>query len=152
MQVQAAATGARWRRGRRTATSLAEINVTPLVDVMLVLLIIFMVTAPMMQRGVDVNVPVARRPQKIQEERLIVSVPKNFPEDHVVWLGDKPVKVEILDERVRQELVSRSDKSVFLRGDAALTLQHLMTVLDRLKDGGVEKVAIVSERPEEKLR
>src|SRR4030042_258089 len=67
--------GGRRGRPRRVASSLAEINVVPLVDVMLVLLIIFMVTAPMLQRGMDVNLPAARRAQELTEERLFVSVP-----------------------------------------------------------------------------
>jgi len=134
----------RSRRGRRVTTSLSEINVVPLVDVMLVLLIIFMVTAPMMQRGVDVNLPVSRRAQPISSERLFVSVPLGYRTDHLVQLGDERIRVEVLQERIRQALLTRADKEVFLRGDGALPLQDLISVMDRLREGGVEKVGIVA--------
>src|SRR6059058_2698190 len=88
-------------RGRRVSTSLAEINVVPLVDVMLVLLIIFMVTAPMIQRGVDVKLPVAARAsQQIQGERIFVTVPAAYRQNHMVMLGDEALRPEILQERV----------------------------------------------------
>src|SRR3954466_10509086 len=91
-------------RGRRIATSLGEINVVPLVDVMLVLLIIFMVTAPMIQRGIDVTLPVARRAQPIEGERLEVSVPISYRRDHKVFFGTESIRVEVLQERVRQKM------------------------------------------------
>ncbi|MBI3492465.1 MAG: biopolymer transporter ExbD, partial [Acidobacteria bacterium] len=87
-------------RGRRVASSLAEINVVPLVDVMLVLLIIFMVTAPMIQRGMDVKLPVARRAAQIAGERIFVTVPLAYRQSHIVYLGDEPIHAEILQERV----------------------------------------------------
>ena len=129
-------------------TSLAEINVVPLVDVMLVLLIIFMVTAPMMQRGVDVKLPVSRRAQAISSERLFVSVPLSYRTDRLVLLGDEPIRVEILQERVRQALLTHANKEVYLRGDGAIQLGELMGVLDRLKQGGVENVGILAAPPE----
>src|SRR5437763_8286798 len=104
------------RRGRRIATSLAEINVVPLVDVMLVLLIIFMVTAPMIQRGVDVKLPVARRAaQQIQGERIFVTVPSAYRQNHLVYLGDEALRLEVLQERVRQKMETAADKQVYLR-------------------------------------
>ena len=137
----------RHRRGRRITTSLSEINVVPLVDVMLVLLIIFMVTAPMMQRGIDVRLPVARRAEAITDERPFVTVPLSFRTDRRVMLGDQAVSVDVLDERIRQTMLTHTDKSVFLRGDATIQFQDLMSVIDKLKDGGVENVAIVSDLP-----
>jgi biopolymer transport protein TolR len=135
------------QRRRRVSTSLSEINVVPLVDVMLVLLIIFMVTAPMMQRGIDVNLPVSRRAQPITDERLFVTVPLSFRKDQRVLLGDEAISVDVLHERIRQALLTRTDKDVFLRGDGAIQVQELVSVMDRLKDGGVEHVAIVSDLP-----
>jgi len=79
--------GGRHQRGRRVSTSLAEINVIPLVDVMLVLLIIFMVAAPMLQRGVEVTLPVASRASDIASERIFVDVPVSFSKDRRVFLG-----------------------------------------------------------------
>jgi biopolymer transport protein TolR len=142
--------GSRPGRGRRVTTSLAEINVVPLVDVMLVLLIIFMVTAPMMQRGLDVNLPVARRTQQIASERLFVTVPLSYRRDHVVELNDEAVRGDVLQERIRQVMVGRTDKDVFLRGDGGITFQELLEVMDKLKEGGVEKVGIVAKQPGEK--
>jgi biopolymer transport protein ExbD len=137
-------------RGRRVSTSLAEINVVPLVDVMLVLLIIFMVTAPMIQRGLDVNLPEARRAPQISAERLFVSVPAGFRTSRIVYLGDEPIRVDLLEERMRQQLQSRTEKEVFLRGDGNVQLRDLTDVFDRLKAAGVQKVGIVTKLPGER--
>lgn len=139
------ARGERRRRSqRRVATSLSEINVVPMVDVMLVLLVIFMVAAPMMQRGLDVSLPVARRADQIAAERLFVTIPLSFRADRIVQVDDDPVRVEILDERMRQELLERTEQDVFLRGDGEITLQELMSVMDKLKEGGVTNVGLVT--------
>jgi len=137
-------------RGRRVATSLAEINVVPLVDVMLVLLVIFMVTAPMIQRGVDVNIPVSTRSGQIANERVFVSIPLAYRQNRVVYLGEEPIRAEILQERIRQKMENRSDKEVYLRGDAGVQYQELMEVFDRLKAAGVEKVGLITKMPGER--
>ena len=134
------------RRGRRVATSLSEINVIPLVDVMLVLLIIFMVAAPMLQRGVEVNLPVAKRAQRMSEERMYVTVPLSYRTDHRVWINDEGVRLDVLSERMRQAMVNKDQKEVFLRGDGGVQLQDLLEVMDRLKEGGVERVGIVAQQ------
>jgi biopolymer transport protein TolR len=137
-------------RGRRVSTSLAEINVVPLVDVMLVLLIIFMVTAPMIQRGIDVNIPVARRATQIEGERLFVTVPAAYRQARQVYIGDEAISVEALQERIRQRLETAQDKQVYLRGDGDVRYQDLMEVFDRLKAAGVEKVGLVAKMPGER--
>jgi biopolymer transport protein ExbD len=137
-------------RGRRTASSLAEINVVPLVDVMLVLLIIFMVTAPLIQRGMDINIPVARRAAAISGERLTISIPATFRQNHLVYLNSDAVRFDVLQERVRQKMEGGTDKQVYLKGDAAVQYQDLMDVIDRLKAAGVEKVGMVAKLPDEK--
>jgi biopolymer transport protein ExbD len=137
-------------RVRRVSSSLSEINVVPLVDVMLVLLIIFMITAPMLQRGVDVNLPVSRRSAAINDERIFVTVPLAYRQNHTVRLGDEPVRVELLAEKIRQATDGRPDRDVFLRGDGGILLQELIEVMDRLKEAGVEKVGIVMRLPEER--
>src|SRR5262249_20408133 len=104
---------------------------------MLVLLIIFMVTAPIIQRGVDVNLPAARRASAVEGERLYVTVPASYRNDGIVYLGQERLRLEALQERVRQKIETLSDKGVYLRGDGAVRLQELMTVMDRLKDAGV---------------
>ncbi|SVD27144.1 uncharacterized protein METZ01_LOCUS379998, partial [marine metagenome] len=135
------------RRGRRTLTSLSEINVVPLVDVMLVMLVIFMVTAPMMQRGLEVNLPEARRAEQLAEERLFVTVPLAYRSDRVVQVGDDEISIELLSERLRLEMVERNEKAVFLRGDQEITYGELVTVMDLLKDGGVQEVGLVLDPP-----
>ena len=151
-KVQSLEHGGEPRRGRsrRVMSSLAEINVVPLVDVMLVLLIIFMVTAPMLQRGLDVNLPVARRAQQISDERIFINVPLAYRTSRVVYIGEEPVRVDILDERVRQALLTSTNKQVYLRGDGGVQLQDLMDVMDKLKAGGVERVGIVAKLPGER--
>ena len=129
------------------STSLSEFNVIPLVDVMLVLLIIFMVAAPMLQRGVEVNLPVASRSQEIASEQLFVTMPLSFRQDRRVFLGDEAIRLDVLPERVRQLMATRSDRQVFLRGDGGITLQELLDVMDRLKGAGVEKVAVINKLP-----
>jgi len=137
-------------RMRRVSTSMAEINVVPLVDVMLVLLVIFMVTAPMLQQGVDVNIPVARRAQPIADERVFITVPLAYRQTHTVRLGDEPVPIDALAERIRQRMDGKPDRDVFLRGDGGILLQELLEIMDRLKDAGVEKVGIIARQPGEK--
>jgi biopolymer transport protein TolR len=141
--------GGRHQRGRRVSPTLAEINIIPLVDVMLVLLIIFMVAAPMLQRGVEVNLPVASRSQEIASERVFVSVPLSFRQDKQVFVGTEGIRLDVLTERMRQIMLNKTDKQVFLRGDGGVQLQELLDVMDRLKAAGVEKVGIVSRLPGE---
>ena len=132
------------RRGRRVATSLAEINVVPLVDVMLVLLIIFMVAAPMLQRGVEVNLPVGRQTQKLTDLRTYVTVPLSYRKDQRVMIDDEYVPLAVLTERMRQSLVAKDQKDVFLRADGAVQTQELMDVISALKEAGIERVGIVA--------
>jgi biopolymer transport protein TolR len=134
------------RRGRRVSTSLSEINVIPLVDVMLVLLIIFMVAAPMMQKGVEVNLPVSRRADKLTNAQpLYVTVPTSYRRDRRVFIDKEAVPIDVLGERMKQAMQSRSDKQVYLRGDGEVQLQELMDVFGRLKEAGVEKIGVVAQ-------
>jgi biopolymer transport protein TolR len=134
-------------RGRRVSSSLAEINVVPMVDVMLVLLIIFMVTAPMIQRGIDVNLPVARRAATVEGERLFVTVPITYRTDGLVYIGQERVSATALARRLRERLQAVTDKQVYLQGDGAVQLQDLMTIIDQLREAGVVQVGIVAKRP-----
>ena len=127
------------------ASSLAEINVVPLVDVMLVLLIIFMVTAPMMQQGYGVTLPTSRKSQPTESTPISITVKSDFARTGVVQLGDEQIKLSLLAERVRQALESRTEKTVYLRGDGAITLQEVTRVWDLLKEGGVVNVGIATQ-------
>ncbi len=127
---------------------MAEINVTPFVDVMLVLLIIFMVTAPMMQRGIDVNLPVSRRSQAIADERVTITIPLSFQQDRQVMLNEEMVTIDVLAERLRQAMASNTDKGVFLRAAAEIRFQELVVIMDQLRAAGVQDMGIVTDIPE----
>ena len=141
--------GNRRSRGPRVSSSLSEINVVPLVDVMLVLLIIFMVTAPMMQQGVTVNLPQARRADPINSQPIYVTIPATFNRTKRLMLDKDEIGVEALGERLKQALLTREDKSIFLRLDASVTAQEIFTVYDRLKEAGVQKIGMVSQPPKQ---
>ena len=147
-KVVASSPGAsgRHQRGRRLGPTMSEINIIPLVDVMLVLLIIFMVAAPMMQKGVEVNLPVARRADKLTNaEPLYVTIPASYRQDRRIYLDKESIPVDVLGERMKQAMTARSDKQVYLRGDGAVQLQELMDVFGRLKEAGVQKIGVVAE-------
>ncbi len=148
LQASAAiGSGRRRGRGARVATSLAEINVVPLVDVMLVLLVIFMVTAPMMTQGMAVNLPQSRRAKSVTAQPIYVTIPAEFAKNRIVQINNDEVRVDILQERMRQMMLERDDKSVFVRADAAVTVQDLWAVWDKLNEAGVEKVGMAA-RPQ----
>ena len=132
-------------RGPRVASSLSEINVVPLVDVMLVLLIIFMVTAPMMQQGLSVNLPQARRADPISAQPIYVTIPAAFGTTKRLMIEKDEIGIDALAERVKQALLTRDDKSIFLRMDASVTAQDIMTVTDRLKEAGVQRVGFTTQ-------
>ena len=137
-------------RGRRVATSLAEINVVPLVDVMLVLLIIFMVTAPMLQRGIDVKLPQAVRATQVTGERVEITVPAAYGREKILYIGKDSIPARAFQERVRQQMENRSNKEVFLRGDGTVQYQDLMEVIDMLKGAGVTSIGMVARMPGER--
>ena len=140
----AGAASGRAGRGRRVVSSLAEINVVPLVDVMLVLLIIFMVTAPLIQRGIDVKLPVSRRATQVAGDRVEITIPDSFRQSRFVYIGKEQVRAEVFQERIRQQMETRTDKEVSLRGDAAVQYQDLMDIIDMLKAAGVQNIGMVA--------
>ncbi len=133
-------------RSRRGGSMLGEINVTPLVDVVLVLLLIFMVTAPMMSRGIDVSLPVANQPQIPQEDRVTVSIRA----DGHIFVGDKPVNIALLEDEVRGRTSGSPDAVVYLRADESLRYGTVIEVVDLIKRAGVDRIGFVYALPEEK--
>jgi biopolymer transport protein ExbD len=113
---------------------------------MLVLLIIFMVAAPMMQRGVEVNLPTARNVPKLAETRIYVTVPTTFTKDRKVYLDDEAISIEFLAERTKQAMLGKQEREVFLRSDGAVTMQQVMEVFSSLREGGIERVGIVAQQ------
>src|SRR5262245_20601247 len=124
--------GARRSKGLRVSSSLGEINVVPLIDVMLVLLVIFMVTAPMMTQGYQIHLPEVKRAPPTSSEALTVTVPVSFRQDHRVFIGKELVSIDVLAERVKQALVGRANQDVLLAADGAVTVQEEITVFARL--------------------
>ena len=125
----------------QTRTSLAEINVTPLVDVVLVLLIIFMITAPVLQSGIEVNVPKTRTVKEITEQRQVLTIDR----DQQVFLGDKAVN---LNDLPRLLLASGSDPSkqvIYLRADQRVPFGAFASVMDAVKQAGITKISIVTQ-------
>ena len=139
--------GGRHQRGRRVGPTLAEINVIPLVDVMLVLLIIFMVAAPMLQRGVELKLPVASKSDELSSERIFVDVPLSYRKEKRVFLDKESIGMPALAERLRQLLVNRTDKQVFLRMDGQLFVQEQIDVMQEMKSAGILNIGIVTELP-----
>jgi len=127
--------------GGRFGPTLSDINVTPLVDVILVLLIIFMVTAPMMTRGIDVRLPKTESGADAAEERLIVSIEK----DRTVYLNDRPVNIALLTDRLRTAIQSTGNDFVFLRADQDVPYGHVMLVMDQIKKAGADRVGMVTQ-------
>src|SRR5246500_5216256 len=125
----------------RTQTALADINITPLVDVVLVLLIIFMVTAPVLQSGIDVAVPKTKTVKEITEERLVISINK----DQRVFLGNDPINVNEVGNRLPQKIRDPRHQSIFVRADENVPFGAFATVMDAVKQAGFANVSIVTQ-------
>src|SRR5262245_7048542 len=128
-------------REGKTQSTLAEINMVPFIDIVLVLLIIFMVTAPVMQSGIEVNVPETKTVRELAEEKLIVSIAK----DQTVYLQNAVVNINELGDKVREKLLDPTRQSVYLQTDQTVPFQTFAIVLDRLKLAGIENVSIVTQ-------
>ena len=134
----------RTMRSRHTTGVLGEINVTPLVDVVLVLLLVFMVTAPMMTRGIDLKLPVANQPQIVPEDRqLVVSIKASG----IVYINDVPVAMPLLEDQLHGRLQGMTTKIAYLRADQALQYGKVVQVIDVMKRAGVEQFGLAYELP-----
>ena len=127
--------------GHRIGATLAEINIIPLVDVTLVLLLIFMLTAPLMYRGIDVDLPKTSGKPTAVEERMVLTVTK----DRTVHLNDKPVALASLEQALRDAFKNRQDKTLYLRADQALQYGMVIDTMDRVRRAGIEKLGMVTE-------
>src|SRR3954468_14760611 len=128
-------------REGRTQTTLAEINMIPFIDIVLVLLIIFMVTAPVIQSGIDVNVPQTTVVRELSEEKLVVVIKK----DQTVYLQNDPVSVDELGKKVREKLLDPTRQSVYLRADSDIPFGIFAVIMDRLKAVGIDNISIVTQ-------
>ncbi len=135
-------------RSRHATALMGEINVTPLVDVVLVLLLVFMVTAPMMSRGIDVSLPVANQPKNDPEDRITVSI--NAQER--VYVADQPIAMPLLEQHIKGLMEGRTAKVVYLRADEKLRYGKVIEVVDRIKRAGVEQIGFVYVLPGEKAK
>lgn len=127
---------------QRFGTMMSEINVVPLVDVVLVLLIIFMITAPMLQMGVDVDLPkTTSKPMPTEEERVVVTLTK----ERKVFIDKYEVPQEQVRDRLKGILDRRVNREVFLRADQSLPYGEVMALMGLLRESGVEKLGMVTE-------
>ena len=127
--------------GAGTRSTLAEINVIPLVDVVLVLLLIFMLTAPLMYRGIDVNLPKSSGKPSAVEERVVLTVTK----EQTIYINDKPVALGAVEQALRDLFKNRQDKTLYLRADQALQYGLVVETMDRVRRAGIEKLGMVTE-------
>jgi len=135
------------RRRNNQDKALSEINVTPLVDVMLVLLIIFMVTAPMLSMGIDVNLPrVKSKSVDVTEEKLILTV----NETREIYLNKVKIPLGELDSKLEAVFSSRVDREVFLRADKNVPYGFVVEVMSEVRKAGVDKLGMITEPPEDK--
>ena len=127
-----------------TRTSLAEINITPLVDVVLVLLVIFMITAPVLQSGIEVNVPKTRTVKEISEERMVVTIDR----DQQVFLNDKQINIHDLTTKLHG--TDAAHQVIYLRADQRVPFGAFASVMDAVKQAGITNISIVTQPLETK--
>ena len=131
-------------RSGHTQTALAEINITPLVDVVLVLLVIFMLTAPVLQSGIQVNVPKTKTVREITEQRTVLTIDK----DQQVFLNDKMVNLSDLPSILRAQNTDTTHEVIYLRADEKVPFGAFATLMDAVKQAGITNVSIVTQPAE----
>jgi biopolymer transport protein ExbD/biopolymer transport protein TolR len=125
---------------KSTQSSLSEINMVPFIDVVLVLLIIFMITAPILQSGIEVDLPKTHTVREITEQRLVVTVDKT----QRIYLGNDPVNIHELPGKIKKQLKHPND-AVFLRCDETVPFGSFASVIDSLRVSGISNISIVTE-------
>ncbi len=136
--------------GNNSGGPMSDINVTPLVDVMLVLLIIFMVTAPLVNAGIKVDLPRAEAPQlESSEQKLQVTVGHTVEGDNsspiAVWIGEDRVTIEQLGERLRTNAIVQRDHEAYIKADASVPWGTAVRIMAIMRTAGVEKLGIVTD-------
>ncbi len=126
---------------RQTGTSLSDINIVPFVDVVLVLLIIFMITAPILQSGIEVELPKTRTVKEIAEGRLVITIDRA----QRVYLGNEPVNIHEIGQKVHAQMQSPQSDAVFLRCDETVPFGSFATVVDELRQSGIQNISVVTE-------
>jgi biopolymer transport protein TolR len=130
----------------RLSSNLSEINVTPLVDVMLVLLIIFMVTAPMMQSGIEVNLPSAETRSNPSSGGLVITITK----ERYIYMEKQVINIFLLESRVKNFFLGKQKKVVFIKADKDVPYGYVIDVMDVLKKAGIETVGMIVEKKKKK--
>lgn len=125
----------------RTQTSMAEINIVPLVDVVLVLLVIFMITAPIIQSGIEINVPKTRTVKELTQERLVVSI--NRAQE--LFVDSTRVNINELEQKLKSRVKNPAQAMIYLRADEEVPFGSIAKVMDRAKQAGIEKINIVTQ-------
>jgi biopolymer transport protein ExbD/biopolymer transport protein TolR len=125
---------------KSTQTALSEINMVPFIDVVLVLLIIFMITAPILQSGIEVDVPKTHTVKEITQQRLVVTMDKN----QLIYLGNDPVNIHQLADKIKKQSKSQKDV-VFLRADETVPFGAFCSVIDTLRQSGISNISIVTQ-------
>ncbi len=126
---------------KSTQTSLSDINMVPFIDVVLVLLIIFMITAPILQSGIEVDVPKTHTVKEITEQKLVVTIDKN----QRIYLGNDPVNIHDLAPKIKKQSKNPNGDVVFLRADETIPFGAFCTVIDSLRQSGIANISIVTQ-------
>ncbi len=125
---------------KSTQSSLSEINMVPFIDVVLVLLIIFMITAPILQSGIEVDVPKTHTVKEITQQRLVVTMDKN----QLIYLGNDPINIHQLADKIKKQSKSQKD-IIYLRADETVPFGAFCTVIDTLRQSGISNISIVTQ-------
>ena len=125
---------------KSTQSSLSEINMVPFIDVVLVLLIIFMITAPILQSGIEVDVPKTHTVKEITQQRLVVTMDKN----QLLYLGNDPLNIPQLADKIKKQSKSQKDV-IYLRADETVPFGAFCTIIDTLRQSGISNISIVTQ-------
>jgi biopolymer transport protein TolR len=126
---------------RGTGSTLSEINMVPFIDVVLVLLIIFMITAPILQSGIDVDVPKTKTVKELTEVRMVITIDRS----QRVYLNDQPVNIHDIGQKVIAQSHDPKHQAVYVRCDATVPFGSWATVVDTLRQAGVQNVSVVTQ-------